>query len=126
MAQVQTSPATTSSVKDTALLIVAMLAVLGGIVAFYWFDEQALLLRVAMVLGGILVGAGLMWLSSCGHDFLEFSQAARIELRKVVWPTRQDTFRTTVVVFGFAFAMGIFFFLLDMLLTWMTRFVGGQ
>jgi len=126
MAQVQTSPATSSSVKDTALLIVAMLAVLGGIVAFYWFDEQALLLRVAMVVGGIVVGAGLMWLSSYGHDFLEFSQAARIELRKVVWPTRQDTFRTTAAVFGFAFAMGIFFFLLDMLLTWMTRFVGGQ
>ena len=125
MAQVQTSPAT-SSAKDMSLLVVAMLAVLGGIVAFYWFDEQALLLRVAMVLGGIVVGAGLMWLSSYGHDFLEFAKAARVELRKVVWPTRQDTFRTTLVVFGFAFAMGLFFFFLDMLLTWMTRFVGGQ
>ena len=125
MAQVQTSAAT-SSAKDTSLLIVAVVAVLGGIVAYYWFDEQPLLLRVAMVIGGIAAGFGLMWLSSYGNDFVEFAPAARIELRKVVWPTRQDTFRTTVVVFGFAFAMGIFFFLLDMLLTWMTRFVGGQ
>ena len=79
-----------------------------------------------MVLGGLVVGAGALWVSTYGHEFVEFSQSARVELRKVVWPTRQDTGRTTLVVFAFAVAMGVFFFLLDMLLTWMTRFVGGQ
>jgi preprotein translocase subunit SecE len=125
MAQVQTPPAAASG-KDVALLIMAMAAVLGGIVAFYWFEEMPLLARVAMVLAGIAAGVGLVWLSSYGHDFWEFALAARVELRKVVWPTRDATVKTTGVVFVFALAMGVFFFLLDMLLTWMTRFVGGQ
>jgi preprotein translocase subunit SecE len=125
MTQVQTPPASASG-KDVALLITAMAAVLGGIVAFYWFEELPLLARVPMVLGGIAAGAGLVWLSSYGDDFWEFAQAARVELRKVVWPTRDATVKTTGVVFFFALMMGVFFFLLDMLLTWMTRFVGGQ
>jgi preprotein translocase subunit SecE len=66
-----------------------------------------------------------MWLSWYGKEFVQFAQAARVELRKVVWPARQETMQTTVVVFVFAGLMGVFFFLLDLALTWMTRFLGG-
>jgi preprotein translocase subunit SecE len=123
MAEVQT-PAV-SSFKDTALLILAIIAILGGIAAFYWFDELALALRIGMVVAGIAAGAGLIWLSAYGQEFVLFAQAARVELRKVVWPTQQETRNTTLVVFVFAAAMGFFFFLLDWVLTWMTRFLGG-
>ncbi len=68
---------------------------LGGIVAFYWFDEQALLLRVGMVIVGLAAGAGLLWFSSYGREFVQFAQAARVELRKVVWPSRTETVQTT-------------------------------
>jgi preprotein translocase subunit SecE len=124
MAEVQT-PTLASSSKDNALLIVSIIAILGGIAAFYWFDEQALLLRVGMVILGLAAGAGLLWLSSYGKEFVLFAQAARVELRKVVWPSRDETFKTTYVVIGFAIVMGLFFFVLDWILTWMTRFLGG-
>jgi preprotein translocase subunit SecE len=124
MAEVQT-PAISSSSKDNALLTVAIIAILGGIAAFYWFDEQNLLLRVGMVLLGLAAGAGLLWLSTYGKEFVQFAQAARVELRKVVWPSRDETFKTTYVVIGFAIVMGLFFFVLDWVLTWMTRFLGG-
>ena len=124
MAEVQT-PAVSSS-KDNALLSLSIIAILGGIAAFYWFDEQALLLRVGMVVLGLAAGAGLLWLSTYGKEFVQFAQAARVELRKVVWPSREETVQTTVVVFIFAAAMGVFFFGLDWVLTWMTRFLGGQ
>jgi preprotein translocase subunit SecE len=124
MAEVQT-PAVSSS-KDNALLILSIAAILGGIAAFYWYDEQALPLRIGMVVVGLAAGAGLMWLSSYGREFVQFSQAARVELRKVVWPDRQETIRTTYIVFGFAVLMGLFFFVLDWVLTWMTRLLGGQ
>jgi preprotein translocase subunit SecE len=123
MAEVQT-PAVSSS-KDTALLIVSIIAILGGIAAFYWFDEKPLLLRVGMVILGLAAGAGLLWLSTYGKEFVQFAQAARVELRKVVWPSRTETFQTTYVVIGFAIVMGLFFFVLDWILTWMTRFLGG-
>jgi preprotein translocase subunit SecE len=123
MAEVQAPPS--ASLKDTALLILSIVAILGGVAAFYWYDEQGLTLRIGMVILGLAAGAGLMWLSSYGKEFVQFSQAARVELRKVVWPARQETMQTTIVVFVFAGLMGVFFFLLDLALTWMTRFLGG-
>jgi len=123
MAEVQT-PAVTSS-KDNALLALSIVAILGGIAAFYWYDEQPLVLRIGMVVLGLAAGAGLLWLSSYGREFVQFAQAARVELRKVVWPSRTETFQTTYVVIGFAIVMGLFFFVLDWILTWMTRLLGG-
>jgi preprotein translocase subunit SecE len=124
MAEVQT-PANAST-KDVALAILAVIAILAGVVAFYWYDEMPLAARVGMVVAGVGAGAALAWMSSYGHEFLLFFQSARIELRKVVWPGREETIQTTVVVFIFAAAMGVFFFGLDWVLTWMTRFLGGQ
>ena len=123
MAEVQTPTVSTS--KDSALLVLSIVAILGGIAAFYWYDELPLVLRIGMVVLGIAAGAGLLWLSTYGREFVQFAQAARVELRKVVWPSRTETFQTTYVVIGFAIVMGLFFFVLDWILTWMTRFLGG-
>ena len=124
MAEVQTPVA--ASAKDTALLILGILVILGGIAAFYWYDEMMLPLRIGMVVVGVALGAGLAWFSWYGQEFWQFSQAARIELRKVVWPGREETVQTTIVVFIFATVMGLFFWALDWGLTYMTRFLGGQ
>jgi preprotein translocase subunit SecE len=105
-------------------LSIAML--LAGIVAFYWYDEQALPIRIGMVLAGVAAGAGLAWLSSYGREFWQFAIASRVELRKVVWPEREETIKTTYVVFIFAIVMGVFFWGLDWVLTWLTRLLSGQ
>jgi len=124
MAEVQTPSG--ASAKDTALMMTSIVLLIAGIVAFYWFDEQMLVIRVGMVIGGLAAGAGLMWFSWYGREFWLFAQAARVELRKVVWPERDETVKTTYVVFGFAIVMGLFFWLLDMGLTFLTRLLGGQ
>jgi preprotein translocase subunit SecE len=124
MAEVQTSAG--ASAKDTALLTLSILALLLGIVAFYWYEDQALPLRIAMVVAGLAAATGLTWFSWYGREFRQFAIAARIELRKVVWPGREETVKTTYVVFIFAIAMGVFFWLLDMGLTFLTRVLGGQ
>jgi len=124
MAEVQTPAG--ASAKDTALMMSSVIALIAGIVAFYWYDELALPFRVAMVVAGLAAGAGLMWFTWYGREFWQFAQAARIELRKVVWPERDETVKTTYVVFGFAVVMGLFFWLLDMGLTYLTRLLGGQ
>ena len=124
MAEVQTSEA--ASAKDTALMTLSILVLLAGVVAFYWFDEDALPLRLGMVAGGLVVAGGLLWISWYGREFRQFAQAARVELRKVVWPSREDTVRTTIMVIAFAIVMGLFFWFLDMILTWMIRLLTGQ
>jgi preprotein translocase subunit SecE len=124
MAEVQTSPS--ASAKDTALMTLSILVLFTGIAAFYWFDEQALPARVAMVVAGIGLAAALAWFSWYGREFWQFALASRIELRKVVWPTRDETVKTTYVVFIFAIVMGLFFWGLDWVLTWLTRLLTGQ
>ena len=124
MAEVQTSPG--ASAKDTALITLSVLVLLVGIGAFYWFEEQPLPIRIVMVVAGLGLGAGLAWFSWYGREFWQFAQVARVELRKVVWPTRDETVKTTYVVFIFAIVMGLFFWGLDWVLTWMTRLLTGQ
>jgi preprotein translocase subunit SecE len=124
MAEVQT-PAVASA-KDTTLLTLSILALFAGIGAFYWYEDQALPIRIAMVIAGLAAAAGLIWFSWYGREFRQFAVAARIELRKVVWPEREETIKTTYVVFIFAIVMGLFFWGLDWGLTWLTRLLSGQ
>ena len=124
MAEVQTPAG--ASAKDTALMTMSLVVLLAGIVAFYWLDEQPLLIRIAMVIVGLAASAGLMWFSWYGREFWQFALAARVELRKVVWPEREETIKTTYVVFIFAIIMGVFFWGLDWVLTWLTRLLSGQ
>jgi len=124
MAEVHTTPE--ASAKDTALITLSVLVLFVGIGAFYWYEDQALPIRIAMVIAGLGVGAGLAWFSWYGREFWQFAQASRIELRKVVWPSRDETVKTTYVVFIFAIVMGLFFWGLDWVLTWLTRILTGQ
>ena len=64
--------------------------------------------------------------SSYGRDFWQFVLASRVELRKVVWPNRQETLQTTLVVLVFVLVSGLFFWLLDMVLAWITKQLTGQ
>jgi preprotein translocase subunit SecE len=124
MAEVQAPVA--ASAKDNALMILSIVALLAGVVAFYWYEEDPLALRLAMVGTGLVVAVGLAWVSWYGREFWQFAQAARVELRKVVWPEREDTVRTTVLVIVFASLMGLFFWVLDLILTWLIRLLTGQ
>jgi preprotein translocase subunit SecE len=124
MAEVQTPPG--ASAKDSLLMTLSVLVLLIGIGAFYWYDDFPLVGRIAMVVGGLAIAAGLVWFSWYGREFWQFAQASRIELRKVVWPSRDETIKTTYVVFIFAIAMGLFFWGLDWVLTWLTRLLTGQ
>jgi preprotein translocase subunit SecE len=56
----------------------------------------------------------------------EFFLESRTEVRKVVWPSRQETVQTTLIVFAVVIVMGIFLWLVDMVLLEIVRAVTGQ
>lgn len=99
-------------------MIIAVLVLLGGIVGYYYFAEASQLLRVLGVLGSMVLAIFLFMQTRMGRDLWGFIQGSRIEIRKVIWPTRQETMQTTVAVIGFTIIMGMFFWLLDMFLAW--------
>lgn len=111
---------------DAVKLILAAAVLIGGVVAYYYFDDQSLLLRTAGVLVALALGLVIAFQSVQGQTLWKFIQGSRVELRKVVWPTRQETLQTTLTVFVFVLILGVFFWLLDMALLSITRLVTGQ
>jgi preprotein translocase subunit SecE len=111
---------------DKAKLWVGVLAVAMGISAYYLLGTQAAWLRWIYVVAGIGVGALFVGFSRYGREFHAFALSARVELRKIVWPTRNETTMTTVVVFAFVAIAGLFFWGLDLVLAWLTRALTGQ
>ena len=111
---------------DALKLALAASALVAGVIAYYWFENEPQVLRVLMVLGGLIGGLVLLYWSEPGRELWNYVQSSRVELRKMVWPTRQETWRTTLVVFVFVMALGVFFWLVDMALAWGARHVTGQ
>jgi preprotein translocase subunit SecE len=111
---------------DRAKLWIAVLMVAAGLAAYYLLDAQPTWVRWLCVLGGFVVAALIVAFSRYGTQFREFVVSARAELRKIVWPTRNETTMTTVVVFVFVAISGLFFWGLDLVLTWATRILTGQ
>ena len=111
---------------DTVKLLIAAAVLVAGIGAYYYYEDQSLLLRVAGVLVALALGVVIALQSTQGQALWQFIQGSRVELRKVVWPTRQEAFQTTLTVIVFTLIMGTFFWLLDLLLLWGTRVLTGQ
>ena len=87
-----------ASAGDVAKYALALLLVAGGVFAFYWFAQWPTAMRALTVAAGVLLGAVVFALTTKGIQTREFLSEARFELRKVVWPTRQEAMRTTWVV----------------------------
>lgn len=100
------------------MLFVALLLVVAGIVGFYMIPEAQNVLRIAAVVGGVLLGAVVALLSAPGRQFVGYAQASVAEARKVVWPTHQDTTKLTGLVFLFVFILSLFLWIVDSSLSW--------
>ena len=122
-AQTETSQ---SGVLDTIKLLVAATALVGGLYAYYYYEPSvSQALRVLMVLGGTVAGIGIAMTSVQGHRLWHFIQGSRVEIRKVIWPTKQETTQTAIAVFVFTLIMMLFFWLLDSGLLWLTQKLVG-
>jgi len=111
-----------SGVLDIIKLLIAAAAIVGGLYSYYFYEFQiALPLRVLMVLGGAGAGIAIAMTSTQGQRLWHFIQGSRVEIRKVVWPTKQETTQTAIAVLVFTLIMSVFFWLLDSGLLWLTR-----
>ena len=115
-----------ATAADKAKAVVAVLLVLGGITGYYLLSAQPGWVRWLVVLAGLVLAAALIAVSAYGRGLRQFWLDARVELRKIVWPTRQETGQVTLAVFIFVIVAGVFFWLVDLGLAWATRALSGQ
>ena len=127
----QAEPAT--QVVDIVKQVFSVVFVVAGVAAFYYFStdhtyfkEVRLLYRVLGLVVIVLMALGMMLTTDLGRTVWSFVLESKQEVRKVVWPTREETMRTTLLVFAMVFIVGLILWLLDMFLFWGVRILTGQ
>ena len=91
-------PGSSASGGDIVKYVLAVAIVAAGVFAFYWFGQWPAFVRGAAVFAGLVTGAVIFMTTRKGAQTREFLSESRFELRKVVWPSRQEAMRTTWVV----------------------------
>ena len=88
--------------------------------------ELPKLVRALMVVAGVAAGGAVALWSNRGRGLLDYARQTQIEVRKIVWPTRQETIQTTGAVILIVVVTALFLWLLDVLLSWGTRWLLGH
>lgn len=108
-----------SEQKSSWVSLVAVAIVIAALVLYYILIDQGYWIRLGALLGGIALAVILMAFSADGKRFIAYSKDSWLEVKKVVWPTRQESTRMTLVVFGFVLIMALFLWLIDKLVEWL-------
>jgi len=111
---------------DTLKIIVALLIVISATAAFYIYPELSLLIRVLVIMTAIVLSAVIGLQTEKGRWIWGFFGETQIEVRKVVWPTREETVQTTLVVVLMVLIIAVFLWLLDLFLGWSIGVIMGH
>ena len=103
-----------------------VLLIIVGIIANQYYAKLALPLRLIGWLILACVVLAIAAKTNTGKKLLIFAREAQIELRKVVWPTRQETIHTTVIVIGMVAVVAMILWGVDAFLLWAVGLLTGQ
>ena len=112
--------------KNIALWGLVFILLAAAVVGNSVFAEKSLLIRIVAVVIAFAAAAVTALQTIQGKALLTFSRESIKEVRKVVWPTRQETIQTTLNNFAFTVVMGLFIFLIDGALIWLVELITGM
>ncbi|MNC23441.1 preprotein translocase subunit SecE [compost metagenome] len=107
--------------KWSAATILVAVAVVGN----QYFSAEPLLYRVLGIVVLAVAASFVALQTAKGGAFFALAKEARTEIRKVVWPTRQETTQTTLIVVAVVLVMALLLWGLDSLLGWLVSLIVG-
>lgn len=110
---------------DSAKWVVVAVLVAAAVVGNSYFADQSLLYRVLGIVAVSAVAGMVALQTAKGVAFWELVKGSRTEIRKVVWPSRQETVQTTLIVLAFVVVVALMLWGLDSLLGWLVSMVIG-
>jgi preprotein translocase subunit SecE len=116
----------TTSVLDIVKQAFSLLLLIAGIAAFYYFSDISVLYRALGMVAIVVVTLLILRATQIGRDVWVFMLESKQEVRKVVWPSRQETMQTTLMVFAMVVVVGLILWFLDMFLFWAVRMLTGE
>jgi preprotein translocase subunit SecE len=114
------------SVFDVVKQVFSVVFVIAGIAAFYYFSDFRLLYRILGLIAVFGGAVGMLATTAWGASISAFIADSKIEVRKIVWPTKDETTRTTLLVFAMVSIVSLVLWLLDTFLFWGVRMLTGQ
>ena len=111
---------------DKIKLLVAILVMAAGIAGFYTYADEALLYRVLALVAVFIVAFIIILQTQVGLGAWNFGRSAVLEVRKAVWPSRQETMQATIMVMVLVIIVGIILWLFDMVLLSAVQMLTGQ
>ena len=114
---VQSKSATTTA--DIGKLVLALLVLAGGVFAYSWFGNDGSIpqaVRLIGVLAALVIALAIAAFTAPGRRMREFLTESQFELRKVVWPTRDETLKTTGIIIVVVIVLSLLLGLIDWLL----------
>ena len=113
----------TGSALDTAKLVVVVVLLAAGVYGFYSFADQPLWVRLIGLLAVVAAAVFVALQTAIGRTVWQFAVDSRTEVRKVVWPTRQETLQTLLIITIAVLLTALFLWLVDSLLFSIVRFL---
>lgn len=111
---------------DIAKLATALLVLVGSVVAFYYYADASKLIKVVGMLASVGIAVAIALQTDKGRQVSSFVREAQIEVRKVVWPTRQETMQTTMFVMIVVIIFGVLLWVLDLMLSSLVQTLIGR
>ncbi|WP_347987450.1 preprotein translocase subunit SecE [Methylomonas sp. AM2-LC] len=115
-----------TTVVDIVKLVLSPILVVAGIVAFYYFSDLLFLYRVLILMTIISAAIGICFTTARGRSVWGFVLESKQEFHRVVWPTRDEAFRTTGLVILMVIIVGFVLWLLDTFLFWGVQLLMNQ
>ncbi|MBK6435668.1 MAG: preprotein translocase subunit SecE [Rhodanobacteraceae bacterium] len=110
---------------DKLRLAVSIALIVGGLAAYYYFSRTSVALRIVGLVATMVAAVGVSYSSSFGRFVREFITESHFELRKIVWPTSQETRQTTLVIFAVVAIVSLILFLYDSIMVWIFGMLFG-
>lgn len=111
-----------ASPRDNVLWGLGLLVLAAGVVGFFFYaDDVITLYRVLGLLAAVVAFGFIVGRTERGRDMFGFVRETDEQRRKVVWPTRQETFQTTLIVLVITIIVAILLFFMDSIFGWLIR-----
>ncbi len=102
-----------SGSMDVVKWIVVFALLLAAVVGNSFYSDVSVVLRAAAVVVLVAAAGGVAAITEKGKAAITFAREARMEVRKVVWPTRQETTQTTLIVLAVTVIMALILWGID-------------
>ena len=104
--------------SSKSYLILSIVVLITGMILFYYYSDVRLFYRVIGMISVVIFSAFIAYQSDFGKLVYSYVTDSKVELKKVTWPTKQETTQTTLGVIFVVIIVGILLWLFDMLLGW--------